>query len=143
MGAFRIHPRLVDDCHRLGRLTCAHLLLHRNATLHWFILVPETDATDLLDLARAERVAVMDDAASVSRFLKQDLGYPKVNVGAIGNLVPQLHVHVIGRKPGDTCWPAPVWGNLGDSPGYRDDEIDGLRRRLNAACELRCVSGDG
>jgi diadenosine tetraphosphate (Ap4A) HIT family hydrolase len=142
MGEFHIHPRLINDCHRLGRLPSSHLLLHRNSSLTWFILVPETDATDLLDLDRDLRVALMDDAATVSRFLKKDLGYPKVNFGAIGNLVPQMHLHVIGRRPGDSCWPAPVWGHLGDAPGYHDGRVAELVRGLAAACRLEPGSAE-
>ena len=136
MEEFRIHPQLVDDCHPLGRLPSAHLLLHRNSALPWFILVPETDAVDLLDLERERRIALMDDAAAVSCFVKREMGYPKVNFGAIGNLVPQMHLHVIGRRPGDSCWSAPVWGHLTDAPGYEDGRIAELARGLTAACRL-------
>lgn len=136
MVEFHIHPRLLDDCHRLGRLPNSHLLLHRNAVLPWFILVPETGAADLLDLPRSLRVAVMDEAAAISRFVKQELDYPKINFGAIGNLVPQLHLHVIGRRPGDCCWPAPVWGHLGDEAEYGTGHLADLSRRLASECGL-------
>jgi diadenosine tetraphosphate (Ap4A) HIT family hydrolase len=136
MVEFHIHPRLLDDCHHLGRLPNAHLLLHRNAALPWFILVPETRAADLLDLSQAQRVAVIDDAATISRFIKEELGYPKVNFGAIGNLVPQLHLHVIGRRPGDCCWPAPVWGHLADEAEYGPGQLAGLAHRLISVCSL-------
>jgi diadenosine tetraphosphate (Ap4A) HIT family hydrolase len=136
MVEFHIHPRLLDDCHSLGRLPNAHLLLHRNAALPWFILVPETRAVDLLDLPQDQRVAVIDDAAAISRFIKEELGYPKVNFGAIGNLVPQLHLHVIGRRPGDWCWPAPVWGHLTDEEEYGPGQLAELAHRLTSTCAL-------
>jgi diadenosine tetraphosphate (Ap4A) HIT family hydrolase len=136
MPDFRLHPRLLDDCHRLGRLPSSHLLLHRNAALPWFILVPETRVADLLDLPQSQRVAVIDDAAAISSFIKEGLGYPKVNFGAIGNLVPQLHLHVIGRRPGDCCWPAPVWGHLADEAEYAPGQLAELAVGLASSCAL-------
>ena len=112
MPGFRIHPKLVEDCHVLGRLGTSHLLLHRNASVPWFILVPEVEALDLCDLDPDARRAVCDEADELGRFVKGFFGVPRINVAAIGNVVPQLHVHVVGRAPGDPCWPRPVWGHL-------------------------------
>ena len=126
MAEFQIHHKLLLDSHRLGRFHLCHLLLHKNAILPWFILVPETNIIDLFDLPDALRVSVMSEASRVSKFIKQDLNCPKVNFAAIGNVVPQLHLHVVGRNPNDPCWPAPVWGHLietADYPGARLREI--------------------
>ena len=136
MRGFEIHPRLQADCHLLGRLDTCHLLLHRNAVMPWFILVPETGVVDLLDLPSALRHRVLDEAAAVSGFVKQTLRYPRVNVAAIGNLVPQLHVHVVGRRPGDSCWPAPVWGHLTESRDYCDTALITMRTALEQTCGL-------
>lgn len=129
-NSWQLHPTLANDCHILGQLASAQLLLHRNALLHWFILVPETTALDLLDLPREKREVLLEDATRVSVFLKVELKYPRVNVGALGLLVPQLHLHVIGRREGDPCWPAPVWGNLGAARKYTNEQIEQLRRAL-------------
>lgn len=118
MAEFPIHQQLLFDSHRLGRFPLCHLLLHKNAVLPWFILVPETNIIDLLDLPDAVRVSAMSEASRVSTFIKRDLNYPKVNFAAIGNVVTQLHLHVVGRKPGDSCWPAPVWENLSETADY-------------------------
>ena len=118
MAQFQIYHQLLLDTHRLGRFEFSHLLLHKNAAVPWFILVPETSATDLLDLPADLRISVINEAARVSMFIKNDLNYSKVNFAAIGNIVPQLHVHVVGRKPDDPCWPAPVWGNLKETGEY-------------------------
>lgn len=144
MENFRIHQRLLDDCHRLGRLTVCHVLLHRNAALPWFILVPETTVTDLLDLPADLLGRVMAEAAAVSAFVKAGLGYPKVNFGAIGNLVPQLHLHVIGRRPADACWPSPVWGHLQVTAAYDDRDLDRMASGLETSCGLTVstISGD-
>ena len=124
---FALHPTLQADCHDLGRRRAARLLLHRNASLHWFILVPETHCLDLLDLPDGQRGELLGAAAAVSRYLKDELGYPRVNVGALGLVVPQLHLHVIGRREGDPCWPAPVWGNLPPGPAYSEADVARLR----------------
>ena len=118
MAEFQIHHKLLLDSHRLGRFHLCHLLLHKNAILPWFILVPETNIIDLLDLPDALRVSVMSEASCISKFIKQDLNCPKVNFAAIGNVVPQLHLHVVGRSPDDPCWPAPVWGNPVETADY-------------------------
>ena len=124
---FAIHPQLLADCHRLGQLSATHLLLHRNAAVPWLILLPETTALNLLDLPREQRDAVLEDCKRVSDRLLEELGCARINVAWIGNLVPQLHVHVIGRSPGDPCWPRPVWGHLEPSRDYEPDEIARFR----------------
>ena len=101
MEPFQIHHQLQIDTHYLGKFPLCHILLHKNAVLPWFILVPESAAGDLLDLPEDVRHVAMQEAAAVSEFIKKVLGYPKINFAAIGNVVPQLHLHVVGRRPGD------------------------------------------
>ena len=126
----RIHPQLLADCHYLGSLGASELLLHRNAALPWFILVPDTDVADLLDLPQQQRDAVMAHCAAVSGFIKQVLAYSKVNFAGLGNVVPQMHLHIIGRRPGDPCWPDPVWGNLPAGGQYDPGELLGWQADL-------------
>lgn len=134
----RIHPQLLEDCHYLGSFPASELLLHRNAAVPWFILVPDTRLTDVLDLPDEHREAVLGECAAVSAFIKQVLGFEKVNFAGLGNVVPQMHLHVIGRESGDSCWPQPIWGNLpagGDySLGQLREWQEGLARMagLNA-----------
>lgn len=123
----QLHPRLAADCRVIGRLPAAQLLLHRDAALHWFILVPETDELDLLDLPGPQRDALMHDAGRVSDYLKRTHAYPRVNVGALGLLVPQLHLHVVGRREDDPCWPAPVWGRLDSQARYTETQLARIR----------------
>ena len=130
MPSFALHPQLQADCHCLGRLSHSRLLLHRNALVPWFILVPETDLGNLLDLPISQRDGVLADCKQISNYLTEVLACPKINVAWIGNLVPQLHVHVIGRRPDDPCWPKPVWGNLTQRREYAAEEIDAIRVTL-------------
>ncbi|MGB8145374.1 MAG: HIT family protein [Chromatiaceae bacterium] len=130
MPSFALHPQLQADCHCLGRLSHSRLLLHRNALVPWFILVPETDLGNLLELPIPQRDGVLADCKRVSNYLTEVLACPKINVAWIGNLVPQLHVHVIGRRPDDPCWPKPVWGNLTQRREYAAEEIHAIRVAL-------------
>ena len=125
-----IHPRLLEDCHVLGRLPHSTLLLQRNAALPWFILVPHTDLEDVLDLPGNALNEVVAEAATVSAFIKRELGYPKVNFAGLGNVVPQMHLHIIGRTAGDACWPQPVWGNLPDGGHYGEELLRDWSTRL-------------
>jgi diadenosine tetraphosphate (Ap4A) HIT family hydrolase len=117
MAQFKVHQQLLLDTHYLGKFLRSHVLLHKNAVLPWFILVPETNIADLLDLPDDVRGTTMREATVISGFIKT-LGYTKVNFASIGNVVPQLHLRIVGRKPGDPCWPAPVWGHLRETRDY-------------------------
>ncbi len=131
-----IHPQLEQDSHYLGALGSGSVLLHRNASLPWFILVPDTELEDVLDLPADLLARVMADCQQLSRFIKQELGFAKVNFAGLGNVVPQLHLHVIGRAVGDACWPQPVWGNLTEELSYDSDILADWRRRLVAKYTL-------
>jgi diadenosine tetraphosphate (Ap4A) HIT family hydrolase len=136
MIELQIHPQLLQDCHRLGEMNSGTLLLNRNGALPWFILVPATELEDLLDLGEAARNAVMADCALISEFVKSDLGYSKLNFAGLGNVVPQMHLHIIGRADGDDCWPQPVWGNLSPGKEYSAAQVDDWRQRLVKQCGL-------
>ena len=137
MEQSRIHPRLLKDCHLLGGLPASNLLLHRNAAVPWFILVPDTQLNDVLDLPDEHRQAVLGECAGVSAYIKQVLGFDKVNFAGLGNVVPQMHLHIIGRHGTDPCWPQPVWGNLESGAAYTAEELrehqQGLVKMMNLA----------
>ena len=140
MSLFQIHPQLLADCHYFGRLEFCHVLLNKNGTLPWFILVPETRIGDLLDMPQAQRIAALEEAAVIGQFVKRHLGHGKINFAAIGNVVPQLHLHVVGRKPDDACWPAPVWGNLVDMQEYSAQRLAEMRGLLVRHCSLKVAA---
>ncbi|MGE3297475.1 MAG: HIT family protein [Porticoccaceae bacterium] len=130
---FALHSQLADDCHALGETATAHVLLHRNAAVPWLILVPKTEYRDLLELPVALRTALMDDCAQLARYLRMHRGVEKINFASIGNLVPQLHLHVVGRRVGDACWPLPVWGHLNTTATYSEAEVSIIRAGIKAA----------
>jgi diadenosine tetraphosphate (Ap4A) HIT family hydrolase len=117
---FVLHARLDADCLVLGDLPVSRLLLMNDRRFPWCILVPRfADLTELHEVPGGARLALMEEIEAVSRTLLRECGATKINVGALGNLVPQLHVHVIGRRPDDAAWPGPVWGS-GAAIAYED-----------------------
>ena len=99
----------------------------------WMVLVPRrAGAVELFDLSQPDRSALMEETTRAAQLLKTIGNAAKINVGALGHLVPQLHVHVVARNPGDPAWPGPVWGHspaVPDEPAARDEFI---RQFLNA-----------
>lgn len=132
-----IHPQLQADCHTLGRFDACQVLLNRNAALPWFILVPDTSAEDVLDLPAMELGHVIRECQHLSAFIKDYLRIKKVNFAGLGNVVPQMHLHVIGRSEDDACWPQPVWGNLAQTAEYSEDQLAQWVRVLVADYGMR------
>lgn len=131
--SFSLHPRLATDFHVLGRRGPLHVLLQRNATLPWFIVVPETDIPEIFDLPAPLRRELDDFVDTLAPFVKQYFESDKINIAAIGNIVPQLHVHVIGRRRDDCCWPQAAWGHVDETRAYGAEELGTLIRALEIA----------
>ena len=109
--AFSLHPQLERDTTPLGDLPLSRVLIINDANYPWLLLVPRRpDAVELIDLDEVERAQLMTEIALVSRALKEVTECDKLNVAALGNAVPQLHVHIVARKKTDKAWPKPVWG---------------------------------
>lgn len=115
---FQLDPQLDADTLPLGRLSLCRLLLMNDARYPWLILVPErAGLTEIIDLEETDRTQLMREVAIVSQALKQMFNPDKLNIGALGNRVRQLHVHVLGRFVSDQAWPGPVWG-VGEAHPY-------------------------
>jgi len=125
---FELDSRLDQDCFALGRFKLCRLLLMNNAAAPWFILVPETDVTEICDLNLLAQAILYDEINTVSHYVQALDGIEKLNVAAIGNVVSQLHIHVVGRNPADFAWPGVVWGASGGEP-YTDERIERVRRQ--------------
>ena len=128
--AFELHQQLSTDFHSLGRRGAIHILLRRNAALPWFILVPETDALELYEVPTPLRRELDQLTDALARFVKSRFVCDKINIAAIGNIVPQLHVHVIGRRRDDCCWPQAAWGHVHETRTYSDAELEALQKAL-------------
>ena len=106
-----IHPRLEADCIYLGRFVLCHLLLMNDRNYPWYILVPDRDdIREIYQLEQADRAQLVDESCRLSDFLMRTHDGEKFNLAALGNQVPQLHLHHIVRYASDPAWPAPVWG---------------------------------
>jgi len=127
---FRLNERLAADTYEVGMLRLSRLLLSRDARFPWLILVPErAGMTGLHQLGPADRQLLMQEIVEASAALEALLSPARINVAALGNLVPQLHVHVIARFEADAAWPGPVWGQ-GEAEAYVPGAAESLIRRL-------------
>lgn len=109
--AWSLHPQLERDTTPLGELPLSRVLIINDANYPWLLLVPRrAGAVELIDLDEVERAQLMTEIALVSRALRDVTECDKLNVAALGNAVPQLHVHIIARRKTDKAWPKPVWG---------------------------------
>lgn len=132
MHNFELHPKLQQDSHLLGRLTDCYLLLSKNALYPWFILVPQTEETEFYRLPAAQQQAILGHINRLSEFLHQSCAIDKLNIATLGNVVAQLHIHVIGRRHDDACWPQAVWGHP-QFKAYTSVEVAALAARLAQA----------
>ena len=130
---FVLHPTLAADTYSLGRVGAVQILMHRSAQFPWFMLVPEDPATELHELPPALRAELQALADRVGRFVLKQWTCDKLNIAAIGNVVPQLHLHVIGRRQDDALWPRVVWGNVQEGPLRTTGEAATLALRLREA----------
>lgn len=129
--SFQLDPNLAGDTHLIGELALSRLLLMDDARYPWLILVPRiSGARELFDLDKSDRANLLAELDAVGRALEALLRPDKFNIAALGNVVPQLHVHVVARYDTDAAWPKPVWG-IGERVPY---EGAALARRIG---ELR------
>ena len=128
-----LHSRLREDCIRLGRFELCHLLLMNDSSYPWFILVPDREGIrEIHELEPADRFVLLDESCRLSEFLMAEYKGDKLNVAAIGNLVPQLHLHHVVRYRADRAWPSPVWG-LYPAVAYADTVLAGIRAKFAAS----------
>lgn len=110
--SWQLHERLKADTLEVCTLALSTVLLMNNQLFPWLILVPRVEgAREIIDLSAIDRHRLMDEISLASEVLSIQCKPDKVNVAALGNMVPQLHVHVIARFTTDTAWPNPVWGS--------------------------------
>ena len=122
-----IHPQLVSDCFQLGRFPLCHLLLMNDRSYPWFILVPDrADIREIYQLRETDRRALLDESCRLGEFLMREFEGDKLNVAALGNQVPQLHLHHIVRFETDPSWPGPIWGRH-PPVAYAEDALDAIK----------------
>ena len=121
--SFQLHPRLKQDCIAIGRFELCQLLMMNDSLYPWFILVPErADVQEIYQLSKTERQLLTEESSYLAEKLAVLYQADKMNIAAIGNIVPQLHIHHIVRFQTDKAWPAPVWGKFTAVP-YTEQQI--------------------
>lgn len=135
MSEFVLHPQLAADCHPVGQFDLSSVLLLDDNRYPWVILVPRVAGVrEIFELGPSERARLLDESCRLGEWMLQAFGGDKLNIGALGNLVPQLHLHHVVRRQDDPAWPGPVWGHSPatpyDEPGWTE-RIDRLRRGLD------------
>jgi diadenosine tetraphosphate (Ap4A) HIT family hydrolase len=129
LAEFSLHPQLAADTLPVAELPLSSARLMRDANYAWLLLVPRRSATEIVDLEAAEREQLMGEIVLASKVLRQTVPCDKLNVAALGNVVPQLHVHVIARRIGDAAWPKPVWGAV-PAKAYAAGEAEALAETI-------------
>lgn len=120
---FKLHPTLAQDCHELGQFRLCRLLLLLDANYPWFILVPAREnISEIYQLDQADQQVFWQESDLFSRHIMQVFNGDKLNIGALGNVVPQLHIHHIVRYNNDPAWPKPVWGTV-ERLAYADEQL--------------------
>ena len=134
VSPWTLHPQLEGDTCAVGDLPLSRLLLANDANYPWLLLVPRRpDLSEIIDLDEVEQGQLMTEINRVARGLKDVTQCDKLNIAALGNVVPQLHVHIIARRSSDAAWPRPVWGAV---PALDHDQqevtafISALRRKI-------------
>jgi diadenosine tetraphosphate (Ap4A) HIT family hydrolase len=129
-----LSARLDNDTISIGDLPLSRVLVIKDAHYPWLLLVPRRpDVTEIIDLDEVAQAQLMAEIARVGRALKEVTKCDKLNIAALGNLVPQLHIHIIARRSTDAAWPRPVWGVMPPLPHDPEEVqsfINALRRKI-------------
>jgi len=133
-SAWSLHPQLKHDTIDIGDLPLSKVLVIKDANYPWLLLVPRRpEKVEIIDLDEVEQAQLMAEVSRVARALKDITKCDKLNIAALGNMVPQLHVHVIARRASDAAWPRPVWGAvppLAHDAAEVQHFISALRRKI-------------
>ena len=117
MSEFTVDPVIQKLTYQLADWPLSRLFLYNDSRYQWGLLVPRrTGAIEMCDLIPEDQAKLMAEIVKLSNLIRVLPGVEKLNVGNLGNMVPQLHVHVIGRRKGDPAWPGPVWGHSDPQP---------------------------
>jgi diadenosine tetraphosphate (Ap4A) HIT family hydrolase len=127
---FQLHAQLKNDCFVITDFPLSRLLLCNDSAFPWFILVPKVDnIQDIYQLDWQQQQQLLNESSMLSEVLMQEFKGDKMNVAALGNVVPQLHLHHIVRYENDACWPKPIWGQQALTP-YTPDELEAIKSRI-------------
>lgn len=133
MNSFELDPILERDSLYLTDLNLCQLRLIKDGELDWFLLVPKrNNLNELIDLDREEQIHLMEEIDYISRLLKSHTTFDKLNIGSLGNVVSQLHIHIIARKSTDRAWPSAIWGTV-SKINFHDGKLDFWKTKIVCA----------
>jgi diadenosine tetraphosphate (Ap4A) HIT family hydrolase len=125
-----LHPQLEKDCLMIGHFPLCRLLLMLDVNYPWFVLVPDREGiTEIHQLTEEDQQQLMRESSYLAKVLEQEFQADKINIAALGNMVPQLHIHHVARYRNDAAWPHPVWGRVETKP-YCEEAIANMIRRF-------------
>ena len=136
----KLDSKLQEDCYLLGTFNSTDLLLSRNAHFPWFILVPDTDEVEFYKLNKDQQLHLLKKINQLSTFVETHFPVFKLNIATIGNVVSQLHMHIIGRQKNAVCWPGVVWG-CDQFKDYAEGAVEAIRDQLTMDCANGLISG--
>jgi diadenosine tetraphosphate (Ap4A) HIT family hydrolase len=130
---FALHPQLEKDTFLVGSLNLAEILLMNDSRYPWIILVPRcADAVDITDLSTENRRVFNEEINQIAVLMKQHFQPDRLNIAMLGNIVPQLHCHIIARSETDYAWAKPVWG-IGNAVNYSEDQREKIIKLFQSA----------
>jgi diadenosine tetraphosphate (Ap4A) HIT family hydrolase len=130
LSEFVLHQTLDRDCHFITDLELSRLLLLDDCQYPWCVLVPRVpDVREIYELSEAQQLLMLAESSRLARLMMSIFHGEKFNIAALGNVVPQLHVHHIVRKQSDPAWPKPVWGHA-PAVAYQANEVERIRKQL-------------
>lgn len=137
---FKLHPTLEKDCIVLGSFTLSRVLLMNDSQYPWLILVPQIEnVAEIYQLSEPDQRQLLKESCFLSQQLSKITQADKINIAALGNTVPQLHLHHIARFKHDPCWPKPIWGQ-GPAIPYAPAALNDLKSTLLQCFERNCIS---
>ncbi|MFT6986584.1 MAG: diadenosine tetraphosphate (Ap4A) HIT family hydrolase [Psychromonas sp.] len=137
---FQLDSRLQKDCYLLAESEHSLWLLLNNSYFPWFVIVPKTEQTELYLLAKEQQDLLQRDINLLSEFVHNNFDCDKLNVASIGNIVKQMHIHIIARTESDKCWPGVVWGTS-FKRNYKFTEVMEIQQKLKQFCQYKSING--
>lgn len=136
---FQLHPQLDADSVTIGDFPLSQLLLINDANYPWFVLVPrKVDITEIYQLSEQDQAQLTRESALLSQLITEQFSADKINIAALGNMVPQLHIHHVVRFKNDPSWPHPIWGRIA-AKQYSNEVRSQLLTRLKSSLSNDCA----
>ncbi len=138
--SFQIHPRLQQDSIKIAEFSLSELRLINDSQYPWLLLVPKrADMTEIYQLSSADQQQLQEESSLLAKTLAELYQADKMNIAAIGNKVPQLHIHHIVRYKTDKAWPAPIWGKFNAIP-YTEQQIEQISRQITTQLKEQLIA---